>query len=545
MSTSTAPVEATREKSSPSTARPETTSAPSSASQRATGTRSTSSQEQAPPEDRVERQQDEPPGNELGGLVDGLKSWAAPVAHAVEHRAEKIETQHERDWSSPREALRNLDHNGDLSTYSGSQLDKLNVLSQVDRSAEKSIRGHVADYLQRSDSVEDLPNNRSFQSLVQREVTSRKPDLLRTLTDGPTRVDQANSHLRSLADQAVEESLSQQLEGRSGDDDAERAIEDFGGDVRQLARQDPALLQDFRSAARQKATSDETRDRLQSIADADNTLWDDARGTLGDVAGTVVDNLPVVGSTLPGGAMLKHVPVVGDGVQAVDDARSQLLKDGGDWLGDRAGDLVRGNGAPTGMSLLGDDVDRDLRGGLGDFANSTVDGLTGSLADPSGTARGGVELAMRVPNPVRTLVEGRSMSEQFEHDKPFWDALAEAASADYRKSFDDYGPVGGGAHVLADVALTVGTGGGEGAAVKGLKAAGLSRTVALAETYQRMTALSTALPSTGLADTRALAWAGRLADRYQNLNEPLRRVLGSVRGDVSGGADTADEQEGG
>lgn len=402
------------------------------ASKRATGSRSESNAaEQREDEDRVETS---PEAEKEGapGVLKGLTSW---VGEATNERSQAIEKQHQTRWQDRGDVRRNLARNGDLSTYSKEQLLALDSLARRDPKLGETVRERTADFVGQADSLDELPDNLGFQVLLKNQILDRQQD--RCLIQDPTA--KARQHVDQLVDQHVREKLDARLEGQEGDEAAESAAGKWASDIRASMDRHPALSSRLESRATALSEDEATSERLQEIAQADDSFL------------------------------------------------TKAIRDTGNFLSDRLGEALKlptplnPIGALTTTSKLldaagwedGANFARDVQGGAINAGQGMVTGMAASLTDPLATAQGMFELGSRgaaLANPALLAAQGaatgKSPLEQAGENLDFFKKTGEAAVQTYRETGEEHGLAGALTHGAVDVAVMATTGGSGAAALK-------------------------------------------------------------------------------
>lgn len=475
------------------------------------------------------------------GLLKGILGWGADavggVVDSVQDRQRDVQVQHRTEWGSRDDISDNLRRNPDLTTYSDQQLRTLAAVR--DPQLRQQVQRTTARFVNDRDSLEGLPQGTGFQSLLQHQLVNYKPSLapgtsLNAAThSAPDVVQRAQEHLRGLVDSHVRSSFDAQLEGQEGEEGVDTALAGWREDLAAGAARNPGLQSYFLDSATALAYDSETEGRLDDVVEAGRSTFDKALdGAFSSAAGTV-----------PGLGLAMDGPVA--------DLRSQVVGDAAGWLGQAADDVITapGGGGIVGP-LFGQDADADLRGGLGNLANSTITGVGDVLADPGPALRGIAEMALRNPTtaPARALLNGQSVGEELESDQEFWERTGDAFTEPYAETAEEHGTLGAVTHILGDVALTVGTGGGTGA-VKGAAASGRlgSRLAKLVDDWD--SALATARHGAIAEASRLPAGVGDVAQvlRYPDLIEsipaPLRRLVERTRSKTQDAAEAAAQEE--
>lgn len=321
--------------------------------------------------------------------------------------------QHRTRWKDVDDVRQNLRRNGDLGTYSQSQLLALDGLAEKDKTVDRLVDRRTDQTIERADSLDELPQGLGFESLMH----GRAED---------------NEHLDALVGNYVNDKLDARLEGQEGDDAARQAGQKWGRDVRRQMARDPALADKLQSAAEELSSSSETEERLQDVAEADDSIF------------------------------------------------TQAIRGAGDFLADGLGEALKAPipGNPVGMLSVtselsdqvgfdaGADLTRDVQGGLVNSGKGLITGTTDALADPVGTGKGLVELGRRgaiMGNPTTLLAtsvaEGESPLEVMGENAEFFKKTGEASIQTYKDTAQDHGVVGALTHGAADAAMMVGTGG--------------------------------------------------------------------------------------
>lgn len=407
-----------------------------SASKRATGSRSASAAEDAREEDdRVETSR-ESEQEGAPGVLKGLTSWVGEAREALTDRSQAIEKQHETRWQDRSDVKRNLARNGDLSTYSKEQLLALDSLARRDPKLGDTVRERTAEFVGQADSLEDLPDNLGFQVLLKNQILDQQKD--RCLIEDPTA--KARQHVDQLVDQHVRAKLDARLEGQEGDEAAESAARKWAGDVRASMERHPALSSRLESRATALSEDEATSERLQEIAQADDSFLTRAIRDTGDfLSDGLEDALKLPTPFNPVGSL----------------TTASKLMDAAGWEG-------------------GANFADDVQGGAIKAGQGMVTGMAASLTDPLATAQGMFELGSRgaaLVNPALLAAQGaaggKNPLEQAGEHLEFFKQTGQAAVQTYHETGQEHGLVGALTHGTIDVAVMAGTGGSGAALLKG------------------------------------------------------------------------------
>ncbi|MBI3925772.1 MAG: hypothetical protein HY319_09545 [Armatimonadetes bacterium] len=479
-------------------------------------------------------------------LGDTLETGARMVEKGQQLREREVRGQHRREWNDVGDVRRNLRQNRDLTTYSDDQLRGLDVLAQADERTGGLVRNAAADTVSDVQSLDQLPENQGFQSVLRHQVLDS--------ADGraPASVERAAGHLQQLATDEARGQLENRLEGREGDDEADQALDAWGTDVTRLARSSPALQDVFLRSVDKISADEGITDRIEDIREADDSLFTRAVGTVGGALGDVKD------------------------------AVQSGIEDGGRFLADKAGDVIESDNplvnlasGPIGQLGLAENALRkvgldapaeivnDVRGGAAGFAGSTIETGSQTLAHPVSTAKGLVELGKHSPTlaPARALIEGRPVGDVLDEDLQFYKGVGDAVTEDLQQTYREHGIVGALTHLGGEVALAVGTGGAGNAAKEGVKAgvkagfkSGAARLAARAGEQGRLSRLTSNLGKlekparvakdaagfldsplqhvADLLDSKMLQSLENLSDRQLNLVKKTRAELNSAGEDA-------------
>ncbi len=355
---------------------------------------------QEPPGDRVEHR-DEAEKEGVSGVLAGLQGWLHETREQPRER-----------WHDVGDVRQNLRRNGDLSTYSSQQLLALDGLSDKHPSLARQVENRTEQTVKQADDVGDLPRNLGFQVLLQNQPLDEK-------TEG---------HLDRLVENYVNDRLDQRLEGQEGDDAAQEAGQKWGRDIRAQMARDPALSSRLATSARELSQEDETKGRLQDVAEADDSFFTRAIRDTGNFLGDGLED-----------ALKLPIP------------------------GNPVGMLSLTSGAADAVGFdAGADFTRDVQGGLINSARGTVTGTANALADPVGTGKGLVELGRHgahLANPANLIAEsalrGESSLDVLGEDASFFRQTGEASLQSYQDTAQEYGVVGAITHGATDLAMTL------------------------------------------------------------------------------------------
>lgn len=314
---------------------------------------------------------------------------AAPVTRASEEeRAEAAEIY--REWGGSAEAVTaELEERPDLNDYSPAELLALAQAGQDDEAVADRLRDHVLDTVNAADTLSDLPRGEGFQYLLG-PVIAADPDEDEDAAN-------AQEHLRGIIDTQLESSLDERLRGRSGDSQADAALERWGLGVQDLANTHPALSELIASQAEQAAgdgsqVSDVRRDDDGLVRQVYHGATDIAR----DIYGGIADGVRAVGT---GYGYLNTLP-------------ARILGETADWAITSAGQVAGAGLDAVGADGVADGV-RDGARRAGNGVNSASDWgvrqgqnfYDGFFAAPAGLVEGVGQLSTNPIGVARGLNE--------------------------------------------------------------------------------------------------------------------------------------------
>ena len=351
-------------------------------------------------------------------------------------------------WTEPGALDKEL-KNKPLSEFSEAELDALAAVNQNNPDSRKAIESAILRTVDGAESLDDLPKGDSFNYLLDNHVTGKEVKG----TDEQKAVDPtavAQRQLGALVKDEIEHSIDQRLDDRRGDGELDLAIERITGDLEDIAIDNPALIGTLE--AKSKETFEEYADEFTDVARADDSrlskLNHAVTGGIRKGVGFVTDgfragvSLTAKISTAPQRLLGKVANVgldvagkaAGAGLDAVGaDGAADSVRHASDKLGDYTEEAVNKVA----------DLNEGFVNGAGESVAGAVDGIAYLATDPVGTVKG---IGKVIQDPS-LLVEG------------------------YKETYEEHGAGGVAGQVVGDVALTVLTGGGGGAA-KGAAAAG-------------------------------------------------------------------------
>lgn len=263
-------------------------------------------------------------------------------------------------WSDPEALAEHLDENPNLAEYTDTELDVLAAISIDNPESRAAIQQSVIETVESADTLDDLPESVAFQFLLEEQVLNATGEESQG-TFG------AKRHLDDLVHQAIAPGFDEAVEGTSGDDELEAALEGYVEDLVDLASDWPALAP---TIDRQFETViEENAQRIQDIRRGDDPWY-------ADVGHAVTD----------------------------------FVRDSADWVADRvfpdvSGGVgpVFGNGPISGFlnSELGQNL-REVGVGVNIAGHELITGPAEVLTDPVGAA----EAVVAVVRDPSLLLEG-------------------------------------------------------------------------------------------------------------------------------------------
>ena len=347
-------------------------------------------------------EEEEESGGFFSNLVDSARDGFDDLRDRAETRREEEAQEAARayqEWSQDPVGLAEDLGGTNLTELSNGERLALFQLTQENEDVSAAANSALRDTFQDIESFSDIPDDRGFQAL------------LASGTD-----EELDQRLSGLLNEELNSGLASRLENGRGDDDADRALDRFIGDIEDIARTRPGLAH----LLEQEATSvlEGAGDDISDVRRADDNIFQRAnhavtgfaRGAagfvgdrlrdIGDIAGTALDatldfagdiqefTIDTIGTVAGGAADLVGADGVADNIRDGADALGDAVDAGYDFVGEQSGNFTRG---------------------FAEGAAGAVEGVTELVANPVGTVQA---LGTLIQDPSLIIDSYRAIAEE-------------------------------------------------------------------------------------------------------------------------------------